>query len=159
MTTSSCDIPMIEAVIRGAKAEDILSVGLIERDSFADPWGSREFTSALSSPQTIFLVAANPEGVVAGYVIAVAVADEAEILNLAVRPSDRGKGLGAALLDRAIAAVRDRGAEQIYLEVRESNEAARALYGSRGFDEVSRRPRYYRSPVEDALVLHLAVQR
>jgi [ribosomal protein S18]-alanine N-acetyltransferase len=159
MSPAGLERRMTGMAIRTATAGDMLSVGLIERDSFADPWGSREFTSALESPHTIFLVAADADGVVSGYVIALAVQDEAEVLNLAVRPPDRGKGIGAGLLDAAIGQVCDRGAANIYLEVRESNEAARGLYASRGFGEISRRVKYYRSPVEDALVLHLAVQR
>ena len=143
--------------IRPARADDMLSVGLIERESFADPWGPREFTSALEAPQTIFFVA-DEEGVVQGYAIALSVADEAEILNLAVHPSLRGRGLGGKLLDAALAEARARGAVQIFLEVRESNLAARGLYAARGFDEVTRRRGYYRHPVEDALVLRLAVQ-
>jgi ribosomal-protein-alanine N-acetyltransferase len=144
--------------IRKANPEDVLSIGLIERDSFADPWGSREFTTALGATQTIFLVA-EESGAVAGYAIAVAVADEAEILNLAVHPDRRKHGIGSRLLDSAVEEVKSRGAGQIYLEVRESNEAARRLYASRGFDEIAKRKRYYRDPVEDALVLRLAVQR
>ena len=145
--------------IRQANPADVLSIGLIERDSFADPWGSREFTTALGSPQTIFLVAEDSDGAVAGYAIATAVADEAEILNLAVRQERRQHGIGGRLLDSALTEVRSRGAEQVYLEVRESNEAARKLYASRGFDEVTRRRKYYQHPVEDALVLRLAMQR
>lgn len=159
MSAPGVESHMTGLAIRAAKEGDILSVGLIERESFADPWGSREFTSALESPHTIFLVAVDADGIVSGYVIALAVHDEAEILNLAVRHVDRGKGVGAGLLDAALGQAIARGAASIYLEVRESNEAARRLYTSRGFDEVSRRVKYYHSPVEDALVLHLAVQR
>lgn len=137
----------------------MLSVGLIERESFADPWGPREFESALSAPQTIFLIAEDADGVVAGYAIALAVADEAEILNLAVHPKFRGKGIGRSLLDSAVDQVKSRGAEQVYLEVRESNDAARKLYSAKGFDVITRRPRYYQHPVEDALVLRLGMQR
>ena len=145
--------------IRRAAFGDVLSIGLIERESFADPWGSREFTTAVDAQQAIFLVAEDPAGVVIGYAIALAVMDEAEILNLAVRPVDRGAGLGGKLLDAAIDEATSRGAEQVFLEVRESNDSARRLYASRGFKEVSRRRGYYREPVEDALVLRLAVQR
>ena len=147
------------ANIRRATFRDVLGIGLIERDSFADPWGSREFTSALEAQQAIFLVAEDSAGVVIGYAIAITVLDEAEILNLAVRKSNRGIGLGGNLLDAALEEAISRGAEQVFLEVRESNEPARKLYDSRGFTEVSRRRGYYRSPVEDALVLRLAVQR
>jgi len=151
---TSADMP-----IRPAAFGDVLSIGLIERDSFSDPWGPREFTAALESEQAIFLVAEDSRGVIVGYAIAIAVLDEAEILNLAVRPGSRRLGLGGRLLDAALSEAGSRGAEQVYLEVRESNESARNLYLSRGFTEVSRRRGYYRNPVEDALVLRLAVQR
>jgi ribosomal-protein-alanine N-acetyltransferase len=107
----------------------------------------------------IFLVAARGAvQVVAGYVIAHVAADEADVLNLAVSPAERGRGLGGELLDAGLAAVIDRGAREIFLEVRESNMAALALYGSRGFAAVSRRNRYYRNPVEDALLLRRAIE-
>lgn len=145
--------------IRPAVAADVLSVGLIERQSFSDPWGSHEFTTAAASPDTIFSVAVDESGVVVGYIIAVAVVDEAEILNLAVHPAHRGCGVGGQLLDWVLDALRRSGAENVYLEVRESNDDARKLYASRGFDEVSRRRGYYRHPPEDALVLRLAMHR
>ena len=108
----------------------------------------------------IFLVATrqNPE-TVAGYVIARVVAGEADVLNLAVRPPDRGHGLGGELLDAGLAAVVGRGVREVFLEVRESNVAALALYESRGFKTVSRRKGYYRNPVEDALLLRRAIER
>lgn len=145
--------------IRGATPGDVLSIGLIERDSFSDPWGPREFTTAIEAQQAIFLVAEDSAGVVTGYVIAINVLDEAEVLNLAIHRRNRRSGLGGKLLDAALSEAASRGAEQVYLEVRESNVAARRLYESRGFAEVSRRRGYYRNPVEDALVLRLAVQR
>lgn len=144
--------------IRHARREDILSVGLIERGSFTDPWGSREFSAAIESPHTIFLVAEDESHAVAGYVIAVAVADESEILNLAVKRELREVGIGGHLLDAALAEATSAGALQVFLEVRESNAGARKLYGSRGFGEISRRRGYYRNPVEDALVLRLEMQ-
>ena len=108
----------------------------------------------------IFLVATrqNPE-TVAGYVIARVVAGEADVLNLAVSPPDRGHGLGGELLDAGLAAVVGRGVREVFLEVRESNVAALALYESRGFKTVSRRKGYYRNPVEDALLLRRAIER
>ena len=82
-------------------------------------------------------------------------ADEGEILNLAVAPAGRRRGLGRALVEAMLEALRTRGIRQVYLEVRESNSSARALYASRGFKEVGRRKAYYRRPVEDAIVLRL----
>jgi ribosomal-protein-alanine N-acetyltransferase len=108
----------------------------------------------------IFLVAAGADAkVIFGYIVAIVVAGEAEILNLAVAPSVRRQGLGAELLDAGIAAVGALGAREAFLEVRESNKSALGLYGSRGFAALARRSRYYRNPVEDALVLRRAVER
>ena len=87
--------------------------------------------------------------------VALEAADEGEILNLAVSPAGRRHGLGRALVEKAVATLRERGVGQIYLEVRESNAPARALYAARGFKEVGRRKQYYRRPVEDAIVLRL----
>jgi hypothetical protein len=67
----------LEPKIRRATFRDVLGIGLIERESFADPWGSREFTSALEAQQAIFLVAEDAAGVVTGYAIAITVMDEA----------------------------------------------------------------------------------
>ena len=145
--------------IRLARATDLPDVSRIERASFADPWGQGDFQSVMESPQTIFLVAVDEitEGIV-GYAVALTVLDESEILNIAVDPAMRGRGLGGRLLDAAIAEVVGRGAVAAFLEVRESNAAARELYRSRGFEELSRRRGYYRTPAEDALVLRLAMQ-
>lgn len=143
--------------LRRPTREDLGAIAAIEAASFADPWSEAEFASVLETPHTIFLVAEPGEnsGIV-GYVIAMAVLDQAEILNVAVSPGHRGAGLGGGLLDAALLEVERRGAESVFLEVRVSNTAARALYASRGFVEVSRRKNYYRTPVEDALVMQRA---
>ena len=146
-------------VVREAGVSDLARVWAIEKASFADPWGASEFRSVLDSPPTIFLVAADAgQKAVLGYAVALTVLDESEILNIAVDPEFRGHGVGGLLLDAALAEVKARGAVAVFLEVRESNEAARKLYRSRGFEELSRRRGYYRMPVEDALVLRRALQ-
>jgi ribosomal-protein-alanine N-acetyltransferase len=147
-----------EILVRPARAGDVETVALIERASFNDPWGLGEFRTALASPRTIFLIAESVGAqTVNGYSIALTVLDESEILNIAVDSQYRGQGLGGRLLDAALAEVRSRGANAVFLEVRESNEPARRLYSSRGFSEISRRRMYYRNPAEDALVLRLAM--
>jgi len=95
--------------------------------------------------------------VVAGYAVAHHAADEAEILNLGVAPAQRRRGLGRALVVHLMALLADRGVRAVYLEVRESNDAARCLYRQLGFRDVGRRPGYYRRPVEDAVILRSAV--
>ena len=141
--------------LRAAAESDLREIDAIERLSFSDPWSFASFTQLLDGPAH-FVVAERPFGgarVVAGYVVAWVVVDEAEIANIAVAPAARRLGIGARLLDDAVAALAVRGARAIYLEVRRSNAAARALYASRGFREVGCRRGYYRNPVEDALVL------
>jgi len=119
--------------------------------AFSDAWSFGDFAecAAVGVP---FLVAVE-RGSVVGYVIGQTAADEGEILNLGVAPAHRGRGVGHALVERMLALLHERGAEVAYLEVRESNGAARHLYESLGFREVARRRRYYRRPVEDAVVL------
>jgi ribosomal-protein-alanine N-acetyltransferase len=144
--------------IRRATGGDLDRIVAIERQSFSDPWSRSSFASLVDDPRVLFAVASSAEtGAVIGYAVTWIVVDEAEIANLAVTPSERGAGVGAALLDTAIAAAAARGVRAIFLEVRDSNAAARALYASRGFTQVGRRRRYYRRPVEDALVLRLDV--
>ena len=87
---------------------------------------------------------------IAGFLVARALAaDEREILNLAVAPEFRGKGVARALLDQAFEAFRG----SVFLEVRESNLVAQEFYKSLGFKELSRRKGYYESPPETAIVM------
>jgi ribosomal-protein-alanine N-acetyltransferase len=146
--------PRAPIVLRAAREADLDAVLAIEQASFADPWSRSAFVELLGDPRVAFLIA-DAAGVVRGYVVAWFVLDEGEIGNLAVTAAAQRQGVGARLLDGAIAAVRAADVEVLYLEVRDSNVAARALYASRGFVEVGRRREYYRRPKEDALVLRL----
>jgi [ribosomal protein S18]-alanine N-acetyltransferase len=126
-------------------------VHAIEQSVFADPWSTQDFRDCLSC-DALFRVAETTD-CVAGYVVALDAADEGEILNLAVAPGGRRRGLGRALVLEVLDALAGRGVRRVYLEVRESNAPARALYAAHGFTEVGRRKQYYRRPVEDAIVL------
>ena len=137
--------------IRPARLADVGDVGAIERAAFSDPWSANDFTECVTSGVPFFV--AERQGVVAGYVVAHCAADEGEILNLGVASAHRRQGIGRALVERAIKELAGRGVRTVYLEVRASNAAARQLYEALGFGEVARRTRYYRRPVEDAVVL------
>jgi [ribosomal protein S18]-alanine N-acetyltransferase len=153
----SIDVKPVAVTLRQADSRDLEAVAAIERESFGDPWSASEFESVLTLGHTIFLVASSAaDERITGYVVALAVMDEAEILNVAVSPALRGHGIGGRLLDAALAEVEKRGALSVFLEVRLSNTSARALYGSRRFVDVSRRKGYYRNPSEDALVMRRA---
>ena len=143
---------MTSAVIRPAAPPDLPGILAIERAVFSDPWSPDSFAPEFTDEYSFFQVA-EVDGAVAGYVIARIVARQGEIANIAVAPPHRGTGLGGKLLDVAVAAADVEHCEAVWLEVRVSNEAARGLYASRGFELIGRRQRYYRLPVEDALVL------
>jgi [ribosomal protein S18]-alanine N-acetyltransferase len=144
----------LELALRG----DLSAIAELERESFADPWSLASFESVLDEPAAFFAVANTASSKPAGYVVAWFAADEGEIANLAVREPTRRRGIGSMLLAGALAEGKRRGARNMYLEVRESNEAARRLYTARGFEEIGRRKHYYRHPVEDAIVLRLEME-
>lgn len=145
--------------VREAGERDLTGVVQIERDSFGDPWSRESFLAAVGASRMRFLVAESSRGEeggardLVGYVIALMLFDEAEIANIAVAREARGQGIGGLLLDHALTEAAARGVQAVYLEVRESNTSARALYESRSFANVGRRKRYYRNPTEDALLL------
>jgi ribosomal-protein-alanine N-acetyltransferase len=145
--------------VRAASLADVDRVSEIEKDAFSDPWSRASFERlvAENDPRVLFDVACFEDGTVVGYLVAWFIMDEGEIANLAVAHGARSRGVGTLLLDTAITAARRREVGTIYLEVRDSNAAARALYASHGFQELGRRRRYYRRPVEDALVLRLVL--
>ena len=139
--------------IRPTVADDVSAMASIEALAFSDPWPATSFHELLAHPFSRMATATDESGGVVGYCIMLRAADEAEIANIATAPGARRRGIGARLLDDAIAAGEAAGVVAMFLEVRESNVAARALYASRGFAAVGRRRGYYRHPVEDALVL------
>ena len=148
--------------IRRAVRADLTGMLRIEQASFADPWTVESLATALSLERMQVLVAESAgEGKargdaatgLLGYVVALVLGPEAEIADLAVAPEARRLGVGRALLERVLGELGEAGARTVFLEVRESNQAARALYEASGFESIGRRRGYYRQPVEDALVL------
>lgn len=116
-----------------------------------EAWGPDAISLQLAMPGVYGLL--DPRG---GMLLARVTADEAEILTIAVEPSQRRQGLGAALLAAALAEAHNRGARAMLLEVSVTNAAARALYFGAGFAEVGRRAKYY-ADGSDALILRRAV--
>ncbi len=142
------------ALIRVAQVSDLPAILRIERQVFSDPWSPDSFAPEFDDEYSWFRVV-EVGGAVAGYIVARIVAEQGEIANIAVDQAHRGTGLGGTLLDAAIAACDAGLCEAVWLEVRVSNVAARRLYERHGFVQIGRRRGYYRSPVEDALVLRL----
>jgi [ribosomal protein S18]-alanine N-acetyltransferase len=110
--------------------------------SFGEAW-TRSQCSGILVLSGVWLLLARRDGEAAGFALARAVADEAELLLLAVQPRHRGAGVGRALLDAVADEAQARGAARLHLEMRDGNPAA-FLYAGAGFTEVGRRARYYR---------------
>jgi ribosomal-protein-alanine N-acetyltransferase len=144
--------------IRSAVPADAAPLVAIERRCFSDPWSETSFREALDSPWSFGLVAHTRQGI-AGYLIGREIAGSGEVLNLAVAPDHRRQGVARALLRAGLALLKKRHVDEVFLEVRESNRSAQALYLSSGFRPVGQRAAYYRNPKEDALVLWLALEQ
>lgn len=140
--------------IRAARQPDLAALAALEREIFTDPWPRSAFASELHD---VALVAEHDAAIV-GYIVARAIADEGEIRNLAVAAGHRGRGVGRQLLGAGLARLAARGARAVYLEVRASNRSAQEFYRRHGFCKVGRRPRYYRRPPEDAVVMARRVE-
>ncbi|MFZ5624895.1 MAG: ribosomal protein S18-alanine N-acetyltransferase [Gemmatimonadota bacterium] len=141
--------------IRPAVLADAPALARRERECFSDPWSEQGFVELLEQPTIVARVMeTDAEGIVA-YAMVLVVAGSAELLNIAVIPTHRRRGLGQALLDELLAELVRREVEEVFLEVRESNAAAQELYRRNGFHVAGQRRRYYRKPTEDALVLRL----
>ena len=149
----------VEAVtIRAARESDLDDVAAIERAVFNDPWSRRSFVDLVGQRQVVFLVAVDGRAVV-GYAIVLLTPPESELANLAVSRLMQHQGVGKRLLTDAIRAASEQGSKEMFLEVRESNAAAIALYSGEGFTAVGRRVRYYARPIEDAIVMRLDLRR
>ena len=144
--------------IRSAILADVEAMVAIERRAFGDPWSEASFREALTSPWTFGIVGQTGRGVM-GYLIAREVAGTGEVLNLAVAPEARRRGLGGTLLRAGLVALRHRRVTEVFLEVRESNHSAQSLYLGHGFRPVGQRASYYRNPREDAVVLRLGLEQ
>lgn len=145
-----------ELKIRGATRDDIDAVVALENASFPSPWRREFYVSEIDAIGRFNLVATTPAGTVVAYVFSMFFLDEMHVNKIAVDPSMRRRGIAALLMDECFAFARLNGVASIALEVRESNEGARALYRTLGFEESYRRPRYYPDG-EAAIVMTCAV--
>lgn len=139
-----------------ADISDIDTLLAIENQSFQFPWPRQFFQSELNQPHSITLLARRQEttpGEIVGYVIFWFVYDEMHILNLAVSPRWRRRGIARGLLGEAFRQAKTQKIKTVWLEVRPSNRAALSLYESLGFKVIMTRKGYYSETGEDALIL------
>lgn len=133
-------------------AEDISQVETIEKQLFSLPWSEKSFLDALRTPENVYLVC-EEDGVIAGYCGMWTVFGEGNITNMAVSPDFRRRGIAEQLMNEMERLGRDMGVDVFFLEVRESNDAARGLYEKTGYKNIGVRKRFYERPVEDAVVM------
>jgi ribosomal-protein-alanine N-acetyltransferase len=162
--------------IRSATSADIHSILSLERKSVtAAHWTQTQYRQALEgegqsqsqsqSQRRLLLVAHDSSSIssgleisagagtdIVGFLVAVHLAPDWELENIVVAPSARRNGLGQRLLDACLAAARETNSASVFLEVRESNGAARSLYEKAGFEQIGRRKSYYSNPSEDAIL-------
>ncbi len=143
------------SVPRRLEPGDILAVAMLERIAFTDPWPGRAFAELLGEAHVRGFATDGEDGALESYALCSVAADEGEILNLAVRPESRRRGVARALLAAMLEQMRSEGVARVFLEVRQSNEAAIRLYQESGFRPVSLRRAYYRNPTEHAVTMRL----
>ena len=141
-------------IIRELLEHDLPDVVGIENISFTTPWSEILFFNEIYKQRSIARVALIDKRVI-GYICANYVADEGHILNLAVHPDLRRKGIAKTLVENILEELKETDCRFLYLEVRASNNAARELYEGFGFSVVGTRKKYYNKPEEDAVVMSL----
>jgi [ribosomal protein S18]-alanine N-acetyltransferase len=138
--------------LRPLTTGDLTAILAIERESFSTPWRETTFRGLMLRRDSN-LIGAIREDRLIGYAVCWTVGDQAELGNVAVAPHERSRGTGRRLVEAIIEIVKQRGARECFLEVRESNLHARALYEQCEFELVGRRRNYYAKPTEDAFVM------
>ena len=141
------------------RAQDVEEVLAIENQAYPFPWTRGNFLDSLNSRYDAWVVR-EPDGLIAGYFLAMPVVDEMHLLNITVRLTLQGKKLGRLLLNKVIALTREAKMQSILLEVRPSNPRALAFYQHVGFQQIGIRKNYYPSTGakrEDAIVMRLMI--
>lgn len=148
--------------LRRATADDLDDIMALETALFAnDAWSRETMRAELGDRNGYYLVAFPPgePSRIDGYagLRAPLRAQQADIQTIGVAPASRRQGLGRVFMLRLIDEARDRGAGEIFLEVRADNPGAQALHESLGFDEIAVRPKYYQPDGVDAIIMRLTI--
>ena len=138
--------------IRKMGPEHVEQIAELEKLCFSDPWSENSIASELCNPLSLWLVA-EAAGTVVGYVGSQTVMDETDMMNIAVHPDYRRRGIAAGLISELVNRLKARGSHILRLEVRQSNAPAITLYERLGFKQLGLRKNYYRNPKENALIL------
>ena len=132
------------------------AIAEIEKLCFSDPWSESSISGELNSRLSYWLVAVEDD-VLLGYIGSQSVLGESDMMNVAVHPDHRRRGVAQALILQLMQDLKAQGNVNLSLEVRASNAPAITLYEKLGFEVAGRRPNYYRHPKEDALIMKKAL--
>ena len=149
---------MLAVRIEPFSAATLPAVAAIEAATPA-PWNAAQLAAELERPGGWGAVARGADDTIIGYLCGYTVADEAEILKLAVANSWRRQGVAAQLMTHALAGLAAQGVRRVFLELRVGNQPARKLYEKFGFGQAGIRRDYYRNPAEDALLMEKTVTK
>lgn len=143
--------------IRHANKEDTKAIWLVAESAYEEgsPWELNQFQEIISYKNAIHLIAEKSDGEVLALIIASKTMVEADIYMLAVKKNYQGKGIGKKIFQELIDELKNSDLETIFLEVRESNIAAKSVYRKLGFIEIGHRKDYYSKPKEDALMMKI----
>ncbi len=141
-------------MIQRAQKGDLAALQALETECFSEAWSEKSLLQLLDNPDYLTLLERDAEGNALTYLIGWQIAGEAELARIGVTLAARRQGLAGQMLHAALLIWRTARVQNVWLEVRQSNVAARRLYEKRGFTVVGTRKNYY-ADGEDALVLRL----
>ena len=139
-------------IITNMTSDHVAQIADLEKLCFSDPWSENSIASELENKLSLWLVALE-DGKVVGYVGSQTVLGWTDMMNIAVHPDYRRRGIAESLVEKLVDALKANQAENLTLEVRISNTPAISLYEKLGFAQVGLRKNYYHNPKEDALIL------
>jgi ribosomal-protein-alanine N-acetyltransferase len=145
----------MKLVIRKMTLDDVPAVVDLDQRSFSLPWPERSFRFELTDNPASRCWVAELDGKVVGMIVVWLIVEEAHVATIATHPDFRRKGFAKSLLSHALQKLTEQGARSSFLEVRESNLAAQAMYRKFGYEETGRRRRYYKDNDEDAILMNL----
>ncbi len=143
-------------VVRDMDSVGARQAAELEKLCFSSPWELEEYEKARSR-EDFSCLCAYVDDAFAGFLMAFHVLDECHLLDIATAEKFRRRGVGTALMDELVKRTKQRDGRFVYLEVREHNTSARALYEKLGFAEVGKRKDYYKCPTDDAVLYTLYV--
>ena len=140
-----------------ATASDASDIAALEKICFSCPYNKEAVANMLSSSINPAFILRDSNGSLLGYLLGQMIVPEGDLLRIAVHPNARRRGVGRLIIEAFLGYLRENNCSVCFLDVREHNAPAQALYTSYGFSPFDRRKSYYHLPTEDAIVMRLSL--